>query len=309
MVRSGAETKAYPEGDARVRPAQTGRRRVRVGLVGHGIQKSRTPAMHESEGTAQGLSYEYRLFDTQLMDHAAASLAAILNRAEAEGFAGLNITHPFKIDVTALVDELSPAAEAVGAVNTVVFRDGRRHGHNTDLWGFAESFRRNMTGAARDSVVLVGAGGGGAAVAHALAEIGASRILIADACQERAARLAASVNIRHGSGRADAAGDIHRALETADGLVNATPVGMAHFPGMPVSPDALRPELWVADIVYFPLETELLRTARAHGCLTLPGEGMAVFQAVRAFELFCGLKPEISRMEATFRAFDTAAPR
>lgn len=281
---------------------------VHVGLIGRGIQKSRTPAMHEAEGRAQGLHYRYRLLDTALTEPDVPPLGEIIKAAEICGYAGLNVTYPYKVEVIDHLDALSDAAATVGAVNTVVLRDGRRKGHNTDLWGFAESIRRNLADAARENVLLLGAGGAGAAVAHALVDCGAGRVLIVDTDREKADALAEAVRAKHGAGKAVAAGDPAEAAARADGLVNATPVGMAQFPGMPISAGLLRPDMWVADIVYFPLETELLRAARACGCRTLSGAGMAVFQAVRAFELFTGLRPEVARMEATFKAFDETAP-
>ncbi|MFZ2102413.1 MAG: shikimate dehydrogenase, partial [Oricola sp.] len=129
---------------------------------------------------------------------------------------------------------------------------------------------------------------------------------IADADPAKAEALVDNVCARHGAQKARMADDLAAAAAIADGIVNATPVGMAHLPGSPVPAELIRPEIWIAEIVYFPIETELLRLARARGCRTLAGSGMAVFQAVRAFELFTGLKPDVSRMEATFRAFDEA---
>jgi shikimate dehydrogenase len=279
-------------------------RTVHAGLVGSGIQKSRTPAMHEAEGAAQGINYCYRLFDTATEALAGARLGEIVRAAELCGYAGLNVTYPYKVDIIKHLDELSPAAQMAGAVNTVVFRNGRRSGHNTDLWGFAESFRRNMATVARGDVLLVGAGGAGKAVAHALVDCGVERLWIHDADVDRARALAESVSDRHGEGRAKGVEDLAAAGALADGIVNATPVGMAQHPGLPIAENFIRPEIWVADIVYFPLETELLRTARQRGCRTLSGAGMAVFQAVRAFELFTGSKPDVARMEETFRSFD-----
>ncbi|MDO6966697.1 shikimate dehydrogenase [Rhizobium alvei] len=280
---------------------------VQVGLIGAGIQKSRTPAMHEAEGAALGLNYSYRLFDTLTDPLKDATLPEIVRAAELCGFAGLNITFPYKVAVIDHLDELSPAAEMAGAVNTVVFRNGRRSGHNTDLWGFAESFRRNMGQAARSNVLLVGAGGAGKAVAHALIDCGVERLWIHDADRSRAEILAEAVSLRHGAARALAVGSLSDVDAQADGIVNATPVGMAEHPGLPVPDYLIRPQRWVADIVYFPLDTELLRVARQRGCRTLSGAGMAVFQAVRAFELFSGEKPDVGRMEATFRSFDVAS--
>lgn len=275
---------------------------IRVGLIGHGIQLSRTPKMHVEEGCALGLDYRYDLLDTGLMNDNP-GIAALLDRAEADGFRGVNITHPFKQTATAHLHVLSDAARAVGAVNTVVFRDGRRYGHNTDYWGFAEAFRRAMPGAPTGHVLLLGAGGAGGAVAHALADLGARTLAIHDIDPARAARLADDVRAHRPTWDARAANGIETDLAEADGVVNATPVGMETLPGSPVPPNLLASRHWVADIVYFPLETEFLRAARATGCRTMDGSGMAVFQAVRAFELFSGVKPDPKRMRATFDAF------
>lgn len=310
-IKAGRETKGLSVIASGATPREdvaTHARTVLVGLVGRGIQLSRTPFMHESEGRAQGLAYVYRLLDTDRMGTPPPHLADILRYAEFFGFSGFNVTFPYKQKILPLLDELSPAARDLGSVNTVVLRDGRRFGHNTDMWGFRESFRAGMAGAARDTVLLVGAGGAGVAVAHALLDLGVARLLVHDVDEGRAAALSARLEARFGAGRAVAAGDAAAALAEADGIVNATPVGMAKLPGLPIPADRLRPAHWVADIVYFPLETELLRHARSLGCRTLSGEGMAVYQAVRAFEHFTGLSPDAGRMKAAFAAFERNAP-
>jgi shikimate dehydrogenase len=273
---------------------------ILVGLVGAGIGASLTPRMHEEEGAAQGLRYVYRLIDLDVLGLTAADLPGILTEAERSGFAGLNVTFPCKQAVMAHLDELSPDARAVGAVNTVVLRNGRRIGHNTDWTGFFESFRRGLSDTRRDRVVQFGAGGAGAAVAHALLALDTGQVVIVDTDKARARDLADALCARFGTGRAIAAEHPADAVAAAYGLVNTTPVGMAKFPGMVVAESWLRPELWVADIVYFPLETELLRAARRLGCRTMSGAGMAVFQAVRAFELFCGIAPDVERMQRHF---------
>lgn len=274
---------------------------VRVGLVGGGIQRSRTPRMHEAEAHAQGIALRYDLLDTDA-GHSDQSLAQLIATTEREGFAGLNITYPHKIAVIKHLDTLSEAARNLGAVNTVVFRDGKRHGHNTDMWGFAESFRRTMAGAARARVLLIGAGGAGVAVAHALLDCGVATLLVADTDPARVTALVARLDALH-PGRATAAAADTALRQGVDGVVNATPVGMAKCPGTPCDTSLLTPATWVADIVYFPLETELLAAARACGCARLPGAGMAVFQAVRAFELFTGRRADPARMLDTFNSF------
>ena len=269
---------------------------VLVGLVGAGIGASRTPSLHEREGAEQGLRYVYKLIDLEVLGIDASALPDILTAAQRFGFAGLNITHPCKQAVIPLLDELSPDAAALGAVNTVVLKDGRRIGHNTDWWGFAESFRRELSDVRRDRVVQFGAGGAGAAVAHALLTVGAGHLAIIDTDEHRAQGLAAALRERFGESRASASAPFADAMALADGAVNTTPLGMAKYPGMAVPAELLRPGLWVADIVYFPLETELLREARNRGCRTMSGGGMAVFQAVGAFRLFTGREPDPSRM-------------
>ncbi len=274
----------------------------RVGLLGRAIQESRSPRMHEAEGARLGLSYTYDLFDFDSLGFADSDLADVVAKAQREGYAGLNITHPFKERVIPLLDSLSRDATAIGAVNTVVFREGTAVGHNTDCWGFAESFRQGLKTPRLGEVILVGAGGAGMAVGKALLDLGVHRLAVIDNDRSRATRLAENL---HASGRtrciADAA-ELQRALAHADGLVNATPVGMAKYPGMPVKRGWLRPALWVADIIYFPAETGLLKAARATGCQTLPGAGMAIFQAVKAFELITGVAPDPDHMARHFRA-------
>jgi shikimate dehydrogenase len=284
-------------------------RRILVGLVGRGIQQSRTPAMHQAEGKARGIAYIYRLLDTDRMSVGTLRLADILAFAGHFGFDGLNVTFPYKQEIIPLLDELSEDADALGSVNTVVLRNGRRIGHNTDMWGFEESFRLGMTGVSQASVLLIGSGGAGAAVAHALLRGGARHLMLSDIDEPRSAALAARLSSRFGGRRVEIVGDLAAAAHHADGIVNATPVGMDKLPGIPIDPSLLRPESWVADIVYFPLETKLLAEARRLGCRTLSGEGMAVHQAARAFELFTGILPDIERMRAAFAAFGSGAER
>ena len=272
-----------------------------MGLVGNGIQASRTPRLHEREGDEQGLRYIYRLIDLEALGLDTGALPEILTAAQRFGFSGLNITHPCKQAVIPLLDELSPDAAALGAVNTVVLKDGRRVGHNTDWWGFAESFRRELASARIGHVVQFGAGGAGAAVAHALLTLGAGEITLIDTDEARARDLAAALCERFGERRALLGTSVADAMAAADGMVNTTPLGMEKYPGMAVSADLLCPDLWIADIVYFPLETELLRQARLRGCRTMSGGGMAVFQAAGAFRLFTGLEANAERM---LRHFD-----
>src|SRR4051794_33033397 len=257
-----------------------------VGLIGAGIGGSLSPALHEREAACLGLRYAYNVLDT---DELGLGVAELLAQARTAGFDGVNVTHPGKQLVLEHLDELSDEAAAVGAVNTVVLRDGRAAGHNTDLTGFAESFRRGLPGAPLRRALLIGAGGAGAAVGHALRALGCERLSILDTDRDRAEQLAGALG-------ATVADDLERELAHADGVVNATPAGMVGHGGTPVPAALLRPQLWVADVVYRPLETALLRAARAAGCRTLDGGGMVVLQAAGSFALFTGRRPDPERM-------------
>lgn len=275
---------------------------LRVGLIGAGIGQSKSPLLHMAEARAQGFALDYRLIDLQARGLDAEALPALLAEVEAEGFAGVNVTHPCKQRVIPLLDALSEEARALGAVNTVVLRDGRRVGHNTDWSGFLESFRRGLPGAAVGEVLQLGAGGAGVAVAQAALRLGVGRLWLYDAAPGRAVALAAALNDRAGRPFAAVAADAAACLPGVDGLINATPMGMADHPGLPVDPAGLTSRHWVAEIVYFPLETALLAAARARGCRVLDGGGMAVFQAAEAFRLFTGRTADAGRMAACFRA-------
>src|SRR3954451_19857580 len=255
-----------------------------AGLIGAGIRGSLSPPLHEREGAALGLRYAYRTLDTDVLG---AGVGELLADAREQGYDGLNVTHPWKQAVLAHLDELDDDAAALGAVNTVVIRDAHTTGHNTDASGFAESVERGLPGAALGRVVLLGAGGAGSALAHALRGLGVDELLVVDADRGRAAALASAVG-----GRVGEPGDVAH----ADGLVHATPAGMVGHRGIALAPDLLHDELWVADIVYRPLETELLRAARERGCRTLDGGGMVVFQAAASFARFTGVEPDRERM-------------
>jgi shikimate dehydrogenase len=272
-----------------------------VGLIGAGIQRSLTPAMHEEEARCQGLALHYQLIDLDAAGVGVGALPTLIEAARIMGFAGLNITYPCKQAVIPLLDELSDEARAMGAVNTVVFRGGRAVGHNTDGSGWAWGFRRTLPQADLSRVVLLGAGGAGSAIAHAVLRLGAAHLVVVDREASRAAEAAAALSARYGAARVSASADVAAALHGASGLIHATPTGMDKLPGLPLPPGLLRSELWVAEIVYFPLDTELLRAARAKGCATVDGGTMAVGQAIGAFEFFTGRPADAVRVETHFR--------
>jgi len=274
---------------------------ILTGLIGEGIGPSRSPAMHEAEADALGLKLIYKRIDLHALGLGVEALPELLRAAELTGFAGVNITHPCKQAVIPLLHELSDEARAIGAVNTVRFSGGRRKGYNTDASGFADSFRRGLPDASLERVVQVGAGGAGAATAYALLTMGTEHLQILDTTPGRAASLVHNLSQFFDPSRLSVA-ESTAELRNAQGLVHATPTGMREHPGLPVDDADLHPGLWVAEVVYFPLETELLRVARKKGCRTLDGGGMAVFQAASAFEIFTNHSADRERMLQSFSA-------
>ena len=277
-------------------------RKVLLGLIGSGIQRSLTPAMQEQEAAHNGMRLHYQLIDLDLTGGSAEDLPLLLKAARMMGYAGLNITYPCKQAVIPHLDELSDEARAMGAVNTVVIRDGRLIGHNTDGSGWAHGFTRALPDADLRCAVLLGAGGAGAAIAHAALRLGVQALRILDVDPARARALAAELNRLYAGDRASGWTDVAAALDGATGLIHATPTGMDKLPGLPLPAELVRADLWVSEVVYFPLETALLKLARARGCRISDGGGMAVGQAVGAFELFTGVTPDAGRIEQHFRA-------
>lgn len=281
-----------------------GPRPMLVGLVGAGIARSLSPALHEAEAAHHGIRLHYQRIDLSLARGGAqaVSLPALVDALRVIGFDGFNVTYPCKQQVLPLLDAVDDEAAAIGAVNTVVRRGDRLVGHNTDGSGWAWGLRRALPQADLGRVVLLGAGGAGCAVAHAALGLGVAELCIHDVDAQRAAALAAALQARHGRGRASVVADLAAAVPAAAGLIHATPTGMASLPGLPLAPALLRPSLWVSEVVYVPIETALLRAAREAGCAVADGGGMAVGQAVGAFGLFTGAEPDADRMDRHLRA-------
>lgn len=279
-------------------------KKLLIGLVGGGIQRSLSPALQEEEARQHGLRLHYQLIDLDESRVGPEVLPELMGAVRIIGFAGLNVTFPCKQAVIPLLDSLSEEARAIGAVNTVVREDDRLVGHNTDGPGWAWGFRRALPHADLSRVVLLGAGGAGSACADAILRLGARELLVVDQDPARARGLAERLNSHLPGDRARAA-DLKNAMEKATGLIHATPTGMLKLPGMPLDPALLRPSMWVSEVVYVPLETELLKAARRVGCPTMDGGHMNVGQATRGFKLFTGFEPDAARMEAHFRRLVT----
>ncbi|GAA4346633.1 shikimate dehydrogenase [Angustibacter luteus] len=277
-------------------------RRFLAGLIGSGVGPSLTPALHMNEADAQGMSYVYRTIDLGTVSLDPDDVGDLVRYARALGFDGLNITHPCKQVVIEHLDLLDDRARELGAVNTVVFGEQGAIGYNTDWSGFTRAMTRGLPDVDLDRVVLLGAGGAGASVGHALLALGVQELVVVDLSRDRADALVHMLGELFGVDRCSASDvDAIAVLnEKVDGYVHCTPTGMAEHPGTPFDVALLQRRQWVADIVYRPLETALVAAARERGCPTLDGGGMAVYQAVDAFELITGTPADDERMLRDF---------
>jgi shikimate dehydrogenase len=269
-----------------------------VGLIGATIGRSLSPFLHEDAFAACGMIGHYHLMDSTTPRER--GLKELLDAARTAGFAGVNVTFPFKAAVIELLDKVSPEAAEIGAVNTVVIDDtGRTTGHNTDRSGFRAAFTEAFgADAVRGKPVLqLGAGGAGRAVGFALMDLGVGRLRLYDVDTERAGKLAADLG-----SRCEVLNAPESAIASAAAIVNATPIGMWSHPGLPMNATEIGPQHIVADVIYTPLETEFLKTAKAKGARTMGGGGMCVHQAVDAFRHFTGKTPDVARMKRTFEA-------
>lgn len=268
-----------------------------LGLIGSPIRSSAAPFMHEAAAEALGLRAHYRLIDVAGADEKA--LRAMLDGVRLLGFSGVNVTFPYKEAVVPLLDALSATAAAIGAANTVVVRDGKLTGHNTDSSGFALAFKAVLGPPGDAPVALIGAGGVGRAIAFALVQLGARALNIFDSNTAKAQALAASLGARM---TVRVCHDVAEVLAGAGGVINGTPIGMLPSRDTPVPAELLRPEMFVADAVYTPLWTPLLQAARAAGCRVMTGRELCIDQAVDAFRLFTGFEPSRERIGAAFDA-------
>jgi shikimate dehydrogenase len=277
------------------------KRRMLVGLIGANIQGSMSPALFASAFAAAAIDGYYHLLDVDRLPER--RLPQLLEAIRAASFAGANVTYPFKQEIIPLLDVVDPEAAQIGAVNTVsIAPDGRTTGYNFDRRGWRDSFlevlgRRSAQG---KTVVQIGAGGAGRAVAFALMDLGVAMLVIHDLNTTRATALKAALSSYYGPSCCRIGSDLERDIAAADGVVNATQVGMRGFPGCPAPVSAIRATHWAADVIYTPMQTTFLNAAAATGARVLNGSGMCVHQAVAAFQCLTGVTPELERLHHAF---------
>lgn len=260
--------------------------RVLLGLIGSPIAHSAAPAMHEAAARAAGFELHYHLID--VAGATRADLIAMLDGVRRLGFSGVNVTYPYKEAVAPLLDALSPEAAAMGAVNTIVARDGLLTGHNTDATGFATAYRALGRDDGDEPVAIIGTGGVGKAIGFALVGCGVSHLRLFDSDRAKVQALATQLGDR---ARVEISAGVEEAVSGAAGIVNGTPIGMLPNRDSPVPAGLIRKSQWVADAVYHPLWTPLLKAAQKAGATVMTGRELSINQAVDGFALFTGVQP------------------
>ncbi len=278
---------------------------VRLALIGGNIAELKAPALHAIAGRLCGLPVTYELLRPADFG---CSFEDVLWQCRDAGFRGVNITYPYKEQVVRHLIAADPAVQAMGACNTVLFESAGLRGYNTDYTGFIAAYRTTFGEAAPGRVALAGAGGVARAIAPALARLGADELRVFDIDREKAGALAAAVRAVHGHTLIHVAETIEDAAAEADGLVNATPLGMGGIGGCPFPPDLMAGPRWVFDSIYTPMDTPFMLAARAGGLAAMSGYELFLYQGIDAFKHFTGRDVAEDRLRAELkRAHDQAA--
>ncbi len=276
---------------------------IRLGIFGWPVAHSKSPQMHEAAAQALGIALRYERFAVQPDD-----LADAVREKHADGIDGYNLTVPHKQAIMALLDEVTPAASAIGAVNTVVCSEGRYVGHNTDAPGLVRSLEEAGVSVEQAEVVILGAGGAARAAVVGLAEAGAEGITVLSRRPEQSEALVSSLETHVACAlRAAPLAEASAFFGLATLLVQATSATLGSSPGARAFADSLPMETLparaaVVDMVYEPRQTALLERAARQGLLTVDGLGMLLHQGAIAFEMWTGFEPPIDVMRDALQA-------
>ncbi|WP_035273301.1 shikimate dehydrogenase family protein [Desulfogranum japonicum] len=273
--------------------------KVQLGLLGNNLGRSRAKNLHELLGEIYGLNVHYRPIDL-LNENPSGSIAAALEQCRQEGFRGVNVTHPYKQQAFQLVQPMADFPSALNAVNTVLFEKEGMVANNTDYSGCYRAFITKLGSDFKPGrVLMLGAGGVGVAIAHAMNALGADELIVHDINAEMTKGLLAQFS--SGSMQVRSAGqDLLSEMEAADGLINATPIGMFQYPGNPFYESGIHSQRWAFDAVYTPENTEFLHSCRMKKIPTLSGFYLFWYQGLDAFKHFTGITPGDAEIESLF---------
>lgn len=259
---------------------------LKLGLIGKGISRSQSARLHVLLGRMCGMDVTYDYLDSDVIKDF--DLIKQLTTCAETGYAGVNVTHPYKTSARKLITPRKRLPEALGSVNTVVFREDGWRGDNTDFVGFMRGYQKQFGDAKPGTVLQMGAGGVGLATAFGLRGLGADKILIHDKDAARGEELVATLVAANANAVFVGEDDLYDAVRASDGLINCTPVGMNQYPGCPFDTDLFGGQKWAFDAVYTPVQTAFLRAAAKSGIDVMTGFELFFFQGIEAFEVFSG---------------------
>lgn len=272
---------------------------IKLGLIGNKLERSRAGHLHELLGCHYGLSLSYTLMD-QAGRLDTVDIDEELERCREEGFRGVNVTHPYKRDAFTCVQTVPSFPTGLTSVNTVIFEPERRIADNTDYSGFCTAFRTCFKEQKPGRVLMLGAGGVGLAIAYGLKTLGVTELAVFDTNKETASNLVSQLNTTGNRARIANGDELLKEMEAADGLINATPIGMFQYPGNPFPAAGFRQQKWAFDAVYTPENTEFLQSCRTGGIATLSGFQLFLYQGIHAFERFTTIRPDPAEVEKMF---------
>lgn len=267
-----------------------------LGLIGHPLEHSMSPAMHHASFERLGLAYRYGLFDL-----VSGELEDFISKAKGE-MIGVNVTIPHKVSVIPFLDELSKEAELIGAVNTVKFEDGEARGFNTDGAGCLMALADAGVNVSGKKLLILGAGGAARAIGFQ-ASLDGAKVLLSNRTEEKQMALDLAADISSKTGRECHVIDLEPEtlageLRSIDVLVHATPIGMhPNKDAVIIPPEIIPANVAVMDIVYNPVQTRLLREAGKRGCKTVDGVGMLVNQGAAAEKIWLGVDAPVDAMK------------
>lgn len=266
---------------------------IRLGLIGDNIAKSQSPRLHRLAGQQNGRRATYDLLVPRDMGM---DFDAVFAHAASTGYVGTNVTYPYKERVVAKVSIDDPLVRAIGAVNTVVFTDAGPKGNNTDYTGFIAAYRGLRGDKAPGTVLMIGGGGVGRAVAFGLVALGVTELRLADRDLPKAQVLADELRAAAPSLVVQVGTDATQMADGAQGLINCTPVGMVGYDGTPLPANHMQGAEWAFDAVYTPVDTQFLKDAAANGLQILSGYELFIGQGVDAWRIFTGLPLDVAQL-------------
>lgn len=266
-----------------------------LGIIGHPIEHSMSPTMHNPALQELGLDYVYVAFDVH-----PDRLENAVDAVRSLDIKGINVTIPHKETIIQYLDEIDPVAKKMGAINTIKNENGYLRAKNTDAAGAKKSLIDAGCEIKGKDILFLGSGGAARSIAYLLSEE-ADKIVLTDIVEEKATQVANEIKQNMGAnveGKAPSETFLKSAIKEVDLLINATPIGMyPKIDAMPISKDLLHPDLFVFDVIYNPMETQLMKEAAKKGCKTLSGLNMLVNQGVIAFEWWTGKTPNSQLMK------------